>query len=171
MTARTVETAPALRPYPIDQTWKRGGYYVARLTGPDPKYGVGREFLKGSPVKRRGTVEYGLKAIGEVPGWILRRPVEPCPTCSQTRPVRDTGEDLIAAYASGWVDLGRVFGTVDLLAVHAAGPPGTPGAWAGDRCRECAVTPVFAHGGRCAGCDEVETNRASLAVLPNGEVF
>lgn len=171
MTARPVDAGPVLHPYPVGQVWKRGGFYVARLTGPDPKYGAGRVFLDGVAVKTRRSVEFNAKAVGEVPAWLLRRPDESCGSCGQTRPVRDTGEDVLACFESGWIDYGRVFGVDDLLTIHAAGLPGADGAWRGERCTVCAVSPVFDLEGVCGVCEDAERARGDLAALPDVEVF
>lgn len=108
------------KPYPIDNLWKRGGFYVARLTGPDPKYGIGREFLQGKPIKSSGTLEYSPGHIGDLPAWIVRSGGT-CSGCGRPDP---KAVELIAARAMDWIVVGGGFTTADLIAVWESGLPG-----------------------------------------------
>jgi hypothetical protein len=59
-----------MNPYPIDNLWKKG-HYLQAITGPDPKWPVGRELVTGKPIKTRGVIEYGPGHL-DAPSWILR---------------------------------------------------------------------------------------------------
>lgn len=104
--------------YPIDNLWKKG-HYLARLEGPDNTYIVAREFIKGTPRKGRGVIEYQADDVGLVPAWVVRAGGE-CHGCGRPDPKR---VELIAAYGHGWQVIGEGFTSKDLLAVFESGPP------------------------------------------------
>ena len=111
--------APAVRAFPFTNDWRRG-CWVGRVTGPHPKFGFDREFLRGTPVKSRGTVEYSFADLGGAPAWIV----------SKDRVERRT---IVAVDESGWVDYGPLL-TFQVLEVFEAGAPGSEGSWAGRTC-------------------------------------
>lgn len=105
--------------YPLDNLWKKK-HYLARLDGPDDTYVVSREFLRGTPRKGRGIVEYQADDIGQVPSWIVRAGGE-CGGCGRPDPDK---LELIAAYGHGWEIVGEGYTSGDLLKVWESGPPG-----------------------------------------------
>lgn len=105
----------ALRPYPLDNLRARG-YWVATVGGPDPKYGVQRDFVNGSTKGRER--HYGPKALG-APSWVLRSEPGWCDHCHQPVPT----VELIAALDIGWSIVAVNVSSEDLLALWEAGPP------------------------------------------------
>ena len=156
-----------MRGYPLDNIWKRG-HFVARVTGPDPKFPVGWKFLDGTPVKSRGVVEYSPGDLGGLPAWIVRTPELLCPGCD--RPRKDVGFQLVAAYQSGWEPLGFL-SPAEILTVWEAGAPGSDGSWAGDMCPGCGESPTFGDGGvSCADCAKGAEGRVLAGAMSGADV-
>jgi hypothetical protein len=131
----TTITETRTRPYPLENVWaKKCG--VFRITGPDPQWRIATEFCPGVPQRSRGTVEFGPAHLS-APAWVIVND-------GRTR-------RLIAAEEIGWVDYGPTPKNRDLAAIHAAGPPGEPGSWTGERC-PTDDAPLVA--GTCAQCAE-----------------
>ena len=158
-----------MNPYPLDNVW-RTGHYVARVLGPDPKFPVAWKFCDGKPIKSRGVVEYSPGDLGELPAWIVRTPEQLCPACD--RPRRDVGVQLIAAFGSGWEPLGFL-SPVEIFTVWEAGAPGQPGAWTGEMCPGCGVSPIFPVGDpECPDCVKAAAGRVLASVgAPDVEPF
>ena len=102
--------------YPIDNE-RRKGFYVAKLTGPDSKYVVAREFLNGR--KKGSSWEYTPDDIGQLPAWILRAGGE-CNGCGRPDPKQ---VELVAAHAHGWQTVGMGFSSPELLKIWESGAP------------------------------------------------
>jgi hypothetical protein len=103
----------------IELVWRRGSW-CARLSGADPKYGLRRDFEKGTPIKARGgvlrfTVSPGFYELAE---YGQRRYI--AVTAAGTEPIPDT---LLG-------DTPAV-----IMATISDGPaPNEPGAWRGLLC-------------------------------------
>lgn len=129
-----------MNPYPIDNEWAKG-HYLARLTGLDDRYGVARDFLRGTPHKGRGVVLYKPEDIGNLPAWIIRAGGE-CPGCGRPDPKR---VELIAADPIGWTVVGEGLSTRDLIALISSNPePGDDPAAELDAALNPTRTPVYA---------------------------
>lgn len=112
--------APTIHQYPLDNLWQKG-CYVARIDGPDPKYGVARSFIRGKGIKSRGMLEYTAGLFDPLPAWVVRAGAAVCGGCG--RP--DTAAvELLAVTAVGWAVVSRGVTSRDLLAIHGSGPPG-----------------------------------------------
>lgn len=139
--------------FPIVNDWARG-CYLARVTGPHPKYRFDREFENGKPIKSRRTVEYlpGRDlAADNLPAWYV---------------MRDRGgrDSLLAVTAVGWRVVASGLAASDVLDVFNMGAPGGPGAWSGDMCGRCdapLIEPDGETGAICAECAGIESDRAS----------
>lgn len=136
-----------MSPYPIVNRWAKR-HYVARVTGRHDTYVFDREFLQGRPIKSRGVVAYESHDVGVTPAWLIV--------------ADDTGRRaVVAAYGACWETLGAL-DSAGILAVHEAGPPGTPDAWQGERCADCHDAPTFPNGpARCGECDAGAQGRAA----------
>ena len=146
----TTETRTTARPYPLENLWRKGAW-VARVTGPHPKYVFDRTFCRGVPNRRRGTLEYQPGHL-EGPGWVVTND--------------GYGRHLIEARDLDYIDHGEDVTSVEILLIHQAGPPGARGAWNGQRCPEDA-RPLI--GGVCAQCAESEPARAHAATTADLE--
>lgn len=105
-----------MNPYPLENL-RQKGFYLARITGPDDKYTVGRDFLQG---RAHGIAwEYTPDDIGQLPAWILRAGGI-CSGCGRADPKH---VELIAAFPHGWQSAGIGFSSRDLLAIWGQGPP------------------------------------------------
>lgn len=124
-----------MNPYPIENLWEKG-HYTARLTGPDPKYGAGREFLRGTPNKTRGVILTGPTDIGELPAWIIRAGGKKCHGCGRPDP---ESTELIAAMEHAWQVVAESPTTDLMVAVWDTGPPRDPAAQLADACRKIAA--------------------------------
>jgi hypothetical protein len=133
--------------YPIQNDWRRG-CYLARLTGPDPKYIIAREFITGTPVKSRGLLEY--------------------------EPGRDLPEDPSGWYAMRGEAGTTVLVEAGPLEWHNHGPKDSremleivgAGEWtcADDTCNNPA------DGGLCDGCGKAEAARADTDAMTGADV-
>lgn len=152
-----------MNPYPIDNTWSKG-HYVAKVAGPHPRYVVEREFLKGKPVKTRGTVEYLPDDIGTLPAWIIRAPQGPdCDGCG--RPT-EAPKELIAAYPHGWEVVARGLTSGEILDVYEMGTPGTPTAWTGHQCAgDTCTRPLPDNQTHCNQCETANEGRQMADAL------
>jgi hypothetical protein len=126
--------------YPIDNLWKKG-HYMQRLAGPDPKWEVAREFVKGRPVKSRGTIEVTPDDVGQLPAWILRASSgHNCGECGRPDPT----VELIAAHPHGWEVVGSGYSNRDLLAIWTSGAPGDDPQGQVAQAMEVERVPVYA---------------------------
>lgn len=150
-------------PYPLENVWKKG-HYVARVTGPHPKYRYDRDFLSGTPIKTRGTVEYRPDDIGDLPAWIVRTPEIRCGECGRPK---QTETQLIAATAPGWHVIGN-YTPAEIARIWAMGPPGTPGAFTvDDVCAGCGKAGYPAE----TRCDDCEMIAAEKMTAPKEDPF
>lgn len=103
----------------VETRWRKG-HYCARLTGPDPKYGLRRDFEKGEPVKSRGMLRFDLN-----PGWYELGE-------GWQRPRRYVAVDELTVTEIP----AEMAGAMDRI---SGGPnPGEPGSW-GDSRRKCGA--------------------------------
>jgi len=141
-----------LKPFPIVNDWAKG-CYVARVTGTHPKYVFEREFVNGTPIKSRGTLEYlpgrDLPA-DSLPAWYVVR------DRYQTDQLLDVGE-------LGYRIVGEHLTAVEVREVFTHGLPGESGCWDGARC-ECGALAF--PGEDCVECDEMERIKTANAGAP-----
>lgn len=144
-----------LNEYPIINDWRKG-CYLARVTGPHSKYVYDREFVSGTGIKSRGTLEYklGRDLEAAAPAWYVMRDAAGT-------------TDLLAVSDLGWRVVASAVGAADVIDAFGMGAPGSEGAWDGARCKRCERPAA----GRdfesvvCDKCEGSESHNAATADL------
>ena len=103
----------------LELAWRRGSY-CARLDGPDPKYGLRRDFEKGTPVKARG----GVLRFAVRPGYYELSEY------GQRRYVAVTGASVETIPDTVLGDTP----TAVMVTISSGPAPNRPGAWNGLLC-------------------------------------